>query len=140
MPVRAENAIRIRGLAEFNRSLRQLDKSAPKALRLVANEAAESVVKDAQGEVPKLTGNASASIRAASTRTSARVKGGGAKVPYYGFLDYGGNVGRQHATHREFVKSGRYLYPAFSRNRDKVEESLGKGLKDIAEKSGLAVT
>jgi phage gpG-like protein len=136
----ATNAIRIKGLAEFNRSLRQLDRNAPKALRLVANEAAQSVVEDAKGSIPTLTGNASASIRAASTRTSARVRGGGSKVPYYGFLDYGGNVGRNHATHREFIKSGRYLYPAFDRQRDEVEKSLNEGLRDVAEKSGLAVT
>jgi phage gpG-like protein len=136
----ATNAIRIKGLAEFNRSLRQLDRNAPKALRVVANEAAQSVVEDAKGSIPTLTGNASASIRAASTRTSARVRGGGSKVPYYGFLDYGGNVGRNHATHREFIKSGRYLYPAFDRQRDEVEKSLNEGLRDVAEKSGLAVT
>lgn len=132
--------IKIRGLAEFNRSLRKLDKDAPKALRLVGNEAAQSVVKGAQADVPTLTGAASASIKASSTRTSARVRAGGNKVPYYGFLDYGGNVGRYGSTQREFIKSGRYLYPAFDRNRDAVAEALSEGLVKVAEDSGLAVT
>jgi phage gpG-like protein len=135
----ATDPIKITGLAEFNRSLRQLDRNAPKALRLVGNEAAQSVVKDAQANAPKLSGALSASIKASSTRTSARVREGGAKVPYAGFIDYGGNVGRNGATQREFVKSGRILYPAFNRNRDAVAESLEEGLTKVIEDSGLAV-
>jgi hypothetical protein len=136
----ANEPIKIRGLAEFNRSLRKLDKDAPKALRLVGNEAAALVVKDASADVPTLTGAAASSIRASSTRTSARVRAGGSKVPYYGFLDYGGNVGINGSVHREFIKTGRYLYPAFDRNRDAVAETLNDGLVKVAEDSGLAVT
>lgn len=135
----ATNPIKITGLAEFNRSLRKLSKDAPKALRLVGNEAAQFVVKGAQAEIPTLTGAASNSIRASSTRTSARVRAGGAKVPYYGFLDYGGSVGINDSVHREFIKTGRYLYPAFEGSRDQVQETLDKGLVEVAENAGLVV-
>lgn len=135
----ATNPIKITGLVEFNRSLRKLDKDAPKALRLVGNEAAQFVVKGAQAEIPTLTGAASQSIRASSTRTSARVRAGSTKVPYYGFLDYGGNVGINGSVHRPFIKTGRYLYPAFESARDQVEETLTKGLVEVAENAGLAV-
>jgi hypothetical protein len=135
----ATDPIKIRGLAEFNRSLRRLDKDAPKALRLIGNKAAQSVVAGAQSTVEVLTGAASGSVKASSTRTAARVRAGGARVPYFGFLDYGGNVGRYGSTQREFIKSGRHIYPAFDRNRDAVAESLNEGLIDIARAAGLAV-
>lgn len=136
----ATEPIKISGLAEFNRSLRKLSKDAPKALRLVGNEAAQSVVKGAQAEVPRLTGNAANSIKASSTRTAARVRGGGARVPYYGFLDHGGAVGRNESVHREFIKTGRYLYPAFDRSRDAVADALNDGLAKVVADAGLGVT
>jgi hypothetical protein len=136
----AVGAIRIRGLAEFNRSLRALSKDAPKQLRLVGNEAAAVVVKDAAGGMPKVSGKASGSVRAASTRTAARVRAGGAKAPYYPWLDYGGHVGQHGSTVRPFVKAGRFLYPAYARNRAPIEELLTDGLAEVARNSGLDVT
>jgi hypothetical protein len=135
----AQDPIKIKGLAEFNRSLRRLDKDAPKALRLVGNDAAQIVVKGAQETIPEVSGAAKGSIRASSTRTSARVRAGGAKVPYYGFIDYGGNVGINDSVQREFIPTGRYLYPAFDRARDEVAEKLNDGLVDVVENSGLAL-
>src|SRR5689334_15341087 len=81
--------IKITGLAEFNRALRRMSTDLPKALRQAQNEAAGIVVDWARPRVPVRSGRAARSVRASSTRTAARVTGGGARVPYYPWLDFG---------------------------------------------------
>jgi hypothetical protein len=129
--------IKIEGLAKLNRSLRALSKDAPKQLRLVGNEAADVVVDDARPEVPSLSGKASRTVRAASTRTAAQVKAGGARAPYYPWLDFGGRVGVNRSVKRQFIKGGRYIFPAYSDNRDVIGERLATGLTDLIRDSGL---
>lgn len=132
-------AIRISGLREFNRNLRQLDRSLPKGLRLAGNKAADIVVTEAKPRVPRRTGRAAASVRAASTRTSARVRGGGAKVPYYPWLDFGGRVGRNNSVSRPFIKEGRYIWKAFADRRADVQDELHDALVDVARSAGIEV-
>ncbi len=131
--------IRIQGLAEFNRNLKKLDADLPKALRLAQNEAAQIVVDWAQPRVPRKTGKAAKSVKAKSTRTSARVSGGGARVPYYPWLDWGGSVGRKRSIKREFLKGGRYIYPGFANNVDEVAEKLTESLIEVARQAGVEV-
>ncbi|HSL51988.1 MAG TPA: hypothetical protein VK878_23200 [Candidatus Deferrimicrobiaceae bacterium] len=129
--------IKIDGLAKLNRSLRKMSKDAPKQLRLVGNEAAELVVDDARPEVPKLSGRSARTVKAASTRTAAQVKAGGARAPWYPWLDFGGRVGIGRSVRRTFIKGGRYIYPAYSDNRDAIGERLEQGLTDLIRDSGL---
>lgn len=129
--------IKIEGLTRLNRSLRSLSKDAPKQLRLVGNEAAELVVDDAKPEVPTESGRAQRTVKAASTRTAAQVKAGGARAPYYPWLDFGGRVGANRNVRRTFIKKGRYIYPAYSDNREQIGEKLQKGLTDLIRDSGL---
>jgi hypothetical protein len=129
--------IKIQGLARLNRSLRAIDKDAPKQLRLVGNEAANIVVDDARPEVPTLSGRASRTVKAASTRTAAQVKAGGSKAPYYPWLDFGGRVGVNRSVKRQFIKGGRYIFPAYSDNRERIGETLESGLTTLIRDSGL---
>lgn len=129
--------IKIEGLARLNRSLRNISKDAPKKLRLVGNEAAELVVDDTKPEVPTRSGTAAKSVKAASTRTAAQVKAGGKRAAYYPWLDFGGRVGRNRSVHRQFIKGGRYIFPAYSDNRDQIAVKLEKGLTDLVRDSGL---
>lgn len=134
--------IRITGLREFNRTLRRIDKDAPKGLRLAGNKAADIVVTAAQPRVPLgpgRGGHAKSSIKAASTRTAARVREGGKRFPYMPWLDFGGRVGRNRSVYRPFIKRGRYVWAAFDDNRDRVEGVLRGELADIARKSGAGV-
>ncbi len=133
--------IQIYGLTEFRRELRALDRGLPKALRIAMNEAADVVVSDARPKVPRRTGKAAASIRAQSTQTSVRVAAGGNRAPWYPWLDWGGRVGRRKAVKRAFFKEGRYLYPAYYRARDsgRLQEILGKALRDVADSAGIRV-
>ncbi|MBL8926317.1 MAG: hypothetical protein JNM77_08760 [Pseudonocardia sp.] len=139
----ATGVIKVEGLAEFNRSLRRLDRNAPKALRLAGNVAAGIVVKEAKPRVPLgpgKGGHARSSLKAASTRTAARVSAGGNKFPYYGWLDFGSKKKYPRLPVRPFRKRGRYIWAAFGDRREDVQETLREELVAAAESAGLGVS
>jgi hypothetical protein len=131
--------IHIEGLREFSQGLKRLDGDMPKVLRLGLNGVADVVVDVARPRVASQSGRARGSVRAKSTRTAVRVAGGGKRVPYYGWLDYGGKVGRGRSQVRPFKKEGRYLYPAYYASRDRFDELLEDALVDVARQAGLEV-
>ena len=134
--------IRIEGLARFSRALREMDRDLPKALRIAMNEAAQIVVDDARPRVPVRSGKAAGSIRVASTRTSVRVRAGGARVPYYPWLDFGGAVGRGGGVKRAFFKQGRYLFKSYADKRDsgEIQAVLRRALRELGQDAGIDVT
>jgi hypothetical protein len=131
--------IRIDGLAQFSRNLRKLDAELPKGLRVALNEAADVVIGYAKPRIPRRTGKAQASLKARSTRTAVRVQGGGPRVPYYPWLDFGGRVGRSRSIRRPFLKDGRYLYAAYFQNRSQFEDVLTRALINVAKSAGVEV-
>lgn len=133
------DAIKIDGLDQFVRSLKKLDADLPKALRIGFNDAAGIIVDYGKAHMPRRTGRASATIRAASTRTAVRVKEGGRRAPYVPWLDFGGKVGRGKATKRPFYKEGRFLYPALRDRGDAIHEAIVKALLDTARGAGVEV-
>lgn len=135
-----EAKIRVEGLAAFNRGLRKLDTEAPKGLRIALNGAAELLIDRTRPLIPKRTGAARASLKAQSTRTSARVAVGGRKAPYYPWLDFGGKTGRNRSVDRRFYTDGRYLYPTLGRMRSEIEKALGAALTQVARDAGLDVS
>lgn len=134
-----EAKIGIEGLAQFNRSLRMLDKEAPKALRIALNSAAELLIERTTPLIPRRTGAAAKSLKVRSTRTSARVGVGGRRAPYYPWLDFGGATGRNNTAKRPFYREGRYLYPTLGRVRPEIERQLGEALVAVAVDAGLDV-
>lgn len=136
----AVEPIKINGLKEFQRALKQMDGETQKQLRVVLNSAADTVAQGAARRVPRRTGKAAASLRALSSQREARVMGGSKKVPYYGWLDFGGRIGRNKSQRRPFVKAGRYMYPTFAANRDPIYKALHNGLADLARNAGLEVS
>lgn len=130
----------VQGLAEFNRGLRQLDKDAPKALRLAFNDSASLLIDRVKPKIPSVTGKARNSLKAKSTRTSARVSVGGTNARYYPWLDFGGE-GRikGHPAKRDFIKQGRYVYPTLVDIRPDILDDLNERLRDVARDAGLAV-
>lgn len=131
--------VSIEGLAEFNRGLRKLDSEAPKGLRIALNSVADSLVAKTQPLIPKRSGAAAKSLKAKSTRTSARVSMGGRSAPYMPWLDFGGRTGRNRSVERPFYKEGRYLYPTLRRVRPDIEDQLRKALVGVARDAGLDV-
>jgi hypothetical protein len=134
-----EARIGVEGLAEFNRSLRRMDKELPKALKLALNGVADFIIDEARKDIPRRTGKAASSLKAASTRTSVRIRVGGRRAPYYPWLDFGGRTGRRKSVRRPFIKTGRYLYPTLGKHRDHITDLLQLALVDVAQDAGLEV-
>jgi hypothetical protein len=135
-------AIRVDGLKQLAKALKSVDDDAPKELRKAANTAADIVVAAARPKVPSgpaKAGHALASVKAASTRTAARVRGGGNKYPYYPWLDFGGAGGKGKKNKRPYAKSGRYIWKSFAENKEKVTDQLAAALSKVAENSGFTV-
>jgi hypothetical protein len=131
--------IKVTGLVEFQRTLRALDAGLPRMMRLANNAAAQIVVDWAAPRVPRRSGKAGGSVRATSGQREARVTGGGKRVPYYPWLDFGGKVGRGRRVVRPFLPDGRFIYPGYTRNKDKVADALTAAMVQVAAEAGLTV-
>jgi cytosine/adenosine deaminase-related metal-dependent hydrolase len=131
--------IKIEGLRDFQRALKQMDGESQKQLRIALNKAADLVAADASAKVPRRSGRAAHTVRAQSSQTEARVLGGTKKISYYPWLDFGGRIGRNKSVHREFVKRGRYIYPAYVRQYSDVMAALTDALVELAQDAGLEV-
>jgi hypothetical protein len=134
--------VRIEGLRELRTALHRAEKGSPKALDRGLKEAAQLVVKDAKRRVPlgpPPHGHARASIRSARTGSGFEVRGGGARYPYYMWLEFGGGVGRKHHTWRNRVKSGRYIYPALGAKRAQMYRLWNRHLARAMRVAGLNV-
>lgn len=129
--------ISVLGLKEFRRELRAADAQLPRELRKVFNVASTVVRTDAAARVPKRSGALAGSIRARSTQSEGRVVMGKARVPYAGFIEFGGRVGKGRtgkgtgSVRRPFVPGGRYLYPAFLRHQVAVLAAMENGLRAL---------
>jgi hypothetical protein len=137
---RSIEPIRVEGLRDLQAALKAIDGESQKQLRVVLNDAAGVVVRGGQRRAPVKTGAYRASLKVSSSQREARVKSGSAKVQYAGWLDYGGAVGRKHATKRPFVKTGRVVYPAYYAQQANILAMLNAGLIRLVKASGLEVT
>ena len=119
------NAVRVEGLRELRRALKATNELLPRELSQELKELAGDVRDEAksrlEADVEHSTGRAAGSIRTVAFRGGAGVRAGGARVPYFGWLDFGGTIRHHGARHRhehthliqrEVVREGRYLYPA----------------------------
>ncbi len=133
------DVVQVTGLREFRRNLRELDRAAPRALRLAGNRAAQLVVDEARPTVPRRSGRAAASIKTKSSQSVVRVVSGGNRAPYMPWLDYGGKVGKNDTAARPFIADGRYVYPAFRRVREQFSSVLTEALAEIARDTGVVL-
>lgn len=131
--------IKIKGVAEIQAALKEMDGESQKRLKVVFDDAAEMVAARARTKIPTRSGRARGSVRARSSQREARVMGGGARVAYYPWLDFGGRVGRRRSVTRPVIKGGRYIYPALAETRDEVYDTLVAALRDLATDAGLEV-
>lgn len=132
--------IQITGLRELQRALKEMDANLPRKIRVALNKASELVISWAQPRVPKKTGKARASLKTRSSQRAARIAAGGTRAPWFPWLDFGGEVGRNKATKREFIKVGRYIYKAAELKRDETTEVMAKALTELATEAGFEVT
>lgn len=136
----AQEAIKIEGLNQFVKGLKQIDTDLPKTLRVAFNEAADIVINDARPRVPRRSGRAAGTIKASSLRNKVRIREGGPKAPYMPWLDFGGRTGKNKSVKRPFLKDGRYVWYSFAKRREEVLEKVTDALADAARAAGIEVT
>lgn len=130
-------AVKVKGLRDLQAALKATEDGLQKELRVALNRAADLVASGAARRVPVKTGRARASLRAQSSQREAKVVGGSKKAAYYGWLEFGGRIGRDKATRRPFVKGGRYLWPAYAAQRAQVAKVIADELDALMRRTGL---
>lgn len=145
------------GLRELRAAIRRVDKSLLPELREELKDAVNIVSRDVAASVPKKTGRAAASVRATSSGNTIFLKAGGARVPYFGWLDFGGRlpdksvpgrnamdggslmhpVKRVKGANRPKLRDGRYIYPAIRRNTPQLVDAAGDAVEKAARKAGF---
>lgn len=101
--------VRARGLEGFRHDLEVSSDRLVDGVRSLMSELADETADDARDRARsgKKTGASMNSIRAMGPVVTA-----GADVPWYGFADFGGKVGRNKSISRRYIKGGRWLFPA----------------------------
>jgi len=104
------------GMAAIRRDLNKMadDVSSPvyAAIKGAGKQAAEPVAARARGAVPHVSDTLSGDIRVSGTKTGAAIRMGRVSVPYAGWIEFGGTRKEPHPSSRQYIASGRYLFPA----------------------------
>lgn len=133
--------IEVSGVKEIQGALSRAPAEIRRQMQLALDLGADMVLDDARRLVPRgPSGAARASLGVDSGSGTAEVFGGGRRAPYYLWLEFGGSVGRRHATQRRRESGGRYIPPSFGRNKRRIVELMEEALADAARASGLEVT
>ena len=129
--------INVEGLDSLRAGLRKADAGLAKELGQAGKQAADIVARTAKPKVPVLTGRAQASLRAVVVNGGGGVRGGGPKAPHFGWLNFGGRVGRNKSVTRERVKPDRYVYTSLEEKRDEVVGAYVDGVNEVLRRAGL---
>jgi len=133
--------IKVTGLREFQKALRDMDTNLPKQLRVALNLASKVVIDYAEPRMPRKTGRAAGSLKAKSSQREARIGLGGRRAPYAPWLDFGGEGRRKgRPPARPFIKSGRYVYKGLEVKRDEITQVMSDALTELARTAGLEVS
>lgn len=127
-----EGGVKVENLAKVRRQLKNLsddvDYRATEFLP-VNKTIADAVAGDAKSYVPVLTGALSGTIRAAATKTSARVKAGYKAVPYAGPIHFGWPA--------RFIKPQPFFYDAIDKRRGEIKDRYDDLVKKLIKKYDL---
>ena len=121
--------IQIDGLKETQQALRELSSDLKTELKATHKQAAEVIVEGAKRYVPMRTGKLAASIRAAATMTSGKVRAGSAAVPYAGPVHFGWPARR--------IKPQPFIYDAMDVRRQEVYNLYAQRIFGLIDKHGL---
>jgi nucleotide-binding universal stress UspA family protein len=136
----SSSTIRVVGLNDFRKGLRGMDRGLPKAVRLALNDVANVLIDATRPKIPRRTGAAAASLKAASTQSAAKISVGGTKAPYYPWLDFGGRTGPNKSVARRFYKEGRYIYPTLAEQSGAIQDATLKAMAQLAATNGIEVS
>lgn len=133
----SEATIRVSGVKELQKALRQVDKALGAELRKGLNEVADIVVQAARPLMPRKTGALQDSLKPGSTQRTAAIKFGGTKAPYGPWIEFGGHVGRNRSVSRPFVPGGRTIYPTLARKRPEIIQKIDDVVERLAKRAGF---
>jgi phage gpG-like protein len=128
----ADDTVRVEGLRELRNTLRRLgDTDIPDAIKKANKDAAEKVAADARRRAPVRSGRLRDSIRSSGQALAAIVREGNAKVPYAGWIDYGGTIRPHGEITRPFLPEGRILTPALNAQRDEIVDQYEQAINRV---------
>jgi hypothetical protein len=110
-------------------------------------EAVKPIVPAARSPIPSSDrkeskthkhGALAASVRASGYRSGAAVRmGSKSKVPYAGWMEFGGTRHKPHDSTREFIATGRYLWPAATDLAPRAETEYIAAINDIVGRPAI---
>lgn len=139
-------SLRVEGLAELRRALRNAeDAEGLRELRDGLRNAAEVVARDARGRVPSRTGRTRGSVRAGVSGNRAFVIGGKARIPHYGWLDFGTRNARSGnprsvgpwAGSGKGPRGGRFIYQAIEAKDRQIAEAVEQAINRALDRLGF---
>jgi hypothetical protein len=113
-----QTRIYVENLGQVRAHLRRIEPSLlPEMTREMKAAADAAVVPAARSRINSRSGQAAGSLRATSRGNKGIfIVGGGARAPYYPWLDFGGTLrpvgARRNTQVRPFIRRGRYIRPA----------------------------
>lgn len=129
--------LKTKGVGALVAELAMAERLAPELAETVPALIAADVAKDARRRVPTRSGRAAGTVRATRTAMGAAVSGGGSTAPYYGWLDYGGKVGRRRSVSRPYRAEGRYIYAAYRSLSGTITPLMEREVGRMLDKAGL---
>lgn len=141
---------KLEGFAELSKSLKAAGADLDKEFReeLKNSSVMYGIVRDARSRLEstyvsgsRSRGKAAAGMRVGATTRAVYVTVSKSKVPYYGWLDFGGDLKpagkRKNLQKRDFIKHGRALYPAIEAKRPEIRRVALQAAENATTKAGL---
>lgn len=149
-------AVRVEGLSELNKALRDIGPEARAELKAASKKVADFVAADAKAAAASLGGVAAKVAPSITPRAgiggTAGVAFGGARYPMAGGAEFGAGRDRmrnrksgQYVGYRQFQpwrgsgsSAGYFLYPSIRRDADRIITEFTTALDEVVKKVGLA--
>ena len=123
-------SLRVHGLIDLQKELRDYDKALPKRLRVANLAAAEVIAEEARERVPEQSGRLRRSTRAKAQQRGASVTSGSkARVPYAGPVHWGWNSRPQGGSNTAVPYISEALDEKYGEMKDKYRQEIND-LKD----------
>lgn len=132
--------LKVTGLGDLQKAVATLGPAGERELYAVMGSASKLIVAAARPLVPERTGRARGSLKVVPSNKKIAIQAGGDVAPYFGWLDFGGRVGRKKHTWRTRTDGGRYVYPTYHRHVDDIDKLMQAAIKRITAAAGLEMT
>lgn len=118
---------------DLNRMATEVSGPVFNAMKRAGYWAVQPIVGLTRSELPSDSGDLAGTVRASGTKTGASVRMGRKTVPYAGWIEFGGS--RPDGSERQYVKDGRYLFPAARGDAARAAEAYSRNLDQVFNES-----